>query len=57
MPFQIAITKFTRGEHRASLLRIDPIDPWLGLVSFGGQGRPEWVNAAYLAALGWRPVL
>jgi hypothetical protein len=57
MPFHIAITKFGLGEHRATLLRIHPVDPWLGLVRFGSQEKLEWVNAAYLAALGWRPVL
>jgi hypothetical protein len=56
MPFHIDVTQFALGERRASLLRIHPVEHWLGLVRFDSQQKLEWVNAAYLAALGWRPV-
>ena len=56
MPFRPSITKFALGDHGATLLRIAPNDAWMGLVLFDDFGKAEWINAAYLGALGWRPL-
>ncbi len=57
MPFHKTITKFALAEQHATLLRIHPRDPWLGLAQFGNSETPQWINAGYLAACGWRPVV
>jgi hypothetical protein len=54
MPFNQKITRFVRGNHTATLLRILPDDPFQGLVCFENPGVMMWVNSAQLQNFGWR---
>ena len=55
MPFRQDVTKFTRGNHVATLLRILPEDAWQGLVRFELTGKIQWMNAAEMRHMGWMP--
>ena len=54
MPFHHSVTKFIRGNHTATLLRILPNDPFQGLVRFENSGVTMWVNSAQLQHFGWQ---
>jgi hypothetical protein len=56
MPFYQNITRFIRGNHTATLLRILPSDPFQGLICFEDLGVTMWVNSAQLQHFGWRPL-
>jgi hypothetical protein len=55
MPFGQDVTKFAQGNYTATLLRILPGDPFLGLVRFDDFGTTLWVNSVQLQHFGWRP--
>jgi hypothetical protein len=57
MIFRHDTTKFVRGNHVATLLRILPEDPWQGLLRFELTGEIRWINAAQLSQVGWMPII